>query len=58
MSVAHLDLLDAHVEEVAPRGISRRLVTVLGGIGMLALAAVPGAFAVLVLMRPDLFLSY
>jgi hypothetical protein len=54
MSVAHIDL-DAH--DFAPRRIGRRLAAVLGGIGLIALAAVPGAFAVLLLMRPDLFLE-
>jgi hypothetical protein len=55
MAVAHVDLLDSTLEE-APR--AGRLASVLVGIGMLALAAVPGAFAVVLLMRPDLFLSY
>jgi hypothetical protein len=58
MSVAHIDLLDAPTEEAASRPAARRLALLLGGVGMFALAAVPGAFAVLLLMRPDLFLSY
>jgi hypothetical protein len=55
MAVAHLDLLDVH--DAAPRRIGRRLAVVLGGILAIALAAIPGAFAVVLLLRPDLFLS-
>lgn len=58
MSVAHIDLLDAPLEDAAPRAATRLIARLLGGVGMLALAAVPGAFAVILLMRPDLFLSY
>jgi len=58
MSVAHLDLLQPTREEAEPLRAAWRLAAVLGGIGMLALAAVPSAFAVLLFIRPDLFLSY
>jgi hypothetical protein len=58
MSVAHIDLLSSPVEAVASRRLAWRLATVIGGICMLALAAVPSAFAVMLFMRPDLFLSY
>jgi hypothetical protein len=57
MSVAHVELLDTPVEEAAPRRDTWRLAAVVGGVGMLGLAAVPGVFAVLLLIRPDLFLS-
>lgn len=58
MSVAHIDLLDRPLDDAAPRRLAWQLAAVLGGVGMLALAAVPSVFAVLLLMRPDLFLSY
>ena len=59
MSVAHIDLLHPTLEEdAAPRRAAWRLAAVLGGIGMLALSAVPSAFAVLLYIRPDMFLSY
>jgi len=58
MSVAHIDLLSSPVEDVSSRRLAWRLATVVGGVGMLALAAVPSVFAVLLFMRPDLFLSH
>jgi hypothetical protein len=58
MSVAHIDLLQPTLEDAEPRRLARRLAVVLGGIGMLALAAVPSVLAVLLFIRPDLFLSY
>lgn len=58
MSVAHIDLLEPTLERTEPLRSAWRVAAVLGGIGMLALAAVPGAVAVLLFIRPDLFLSY
>jgi hypothetical protein len=58
MSVAHIDLLEPTQERTEPLRATWRLAAVLGGIGMLALAAVPSAFAVLLFIRPDLFLAY
>jgi len=58
MSVAHVDLLHPTPEDAAaPVRAAWSLATVIGGIGMLALAAVPSALAVLLFIRPDLFLS-
>ena len=58
MSVAHIDLLEPTLERAEPLRAAWRFAAVIGGIGMLALAAVPSAFAVLLFIRPDLFLSY
>ena len=58
MSVAHVDLLRLGGEDAAPTHLAWRLAAVLGGIGMLAFAAVPSTLAVLLLIRPDLFLAY
>ncbi|MGH7287180.1 MAG: hypothetical protein ACREI8_04080 [Myxococcota bacterium] len=58
MFVAHVDLANPSIEEVAPRRALRRLATLLGRLGMFALAAVPGGFALLLLMRPDLVLPH
>jgi hypothetical protein len=58
MSAAPIDLLDVPMEGAAARPAARRVAALLGGAAVLALAGVPGAFAVLLLMRPDLFLSY
>jgi hypothetical protein len=54
MALAHIHALDAR-DVAAPR-IVRRLPAVLGGVAAIALAAIPGAFAVLILVRPELFL--
>jgi hypothetical protein len=53
MSVAHIDLLDVH--EGALRRIGRRCALCLGGMLAIALAAIPGAFAALLLMQPQHF---
>lgn len=55
MAVAHIDLLDAYAG--GPRRIGRRLAVFLGAILAIALAAIPGGFAALLLMRPDLHFS-
>lgn len=59
MSVAHIDLLDSTLEAAEPQqaAVAWRLASLIGGIGMLALAAVPSVVAVLLFMRPDLFFS-
>jgi hypothetical protein len=57
MSVAHIDLLHPTLEDAAPRNLAWRFASVIGGIGMLALAAVPSVVAVLLFIRPDLFFS-
>jgi hypothetical protein len=56
VSVAHIDLETPSVEPLAPSRALWRLAGVLSGLGMLALAAVPAAVAVLLLTRPDLLL--
>lgn len=57
MSVAHVDLLEHTLEEAAPRRTAARWGLLVGGAAMMALAAVPGVFAVFLVMRPDLFFS-
>jgi hypothetical protein len=55
MSVAHIDLL-AEPLDSAPRRIALRLGSLIGWAGAGLLAAVPAAAALLLLLRPDLFL--
>lgn len=54
MSVAHVDSV---LEESATPGIGSRLALLIGGVTVLALAAVPAVFVVLLVTRPDLLLS-
>ena len=57
MAVAHVDLTVSEPEDVASRRARPSLPLVLGCALGLALAAVPAAFSVLLLTRPDLFLA-
>lgn len=58
MSGERIGLENSFVEPLARSRVLGRIASLLGTVGLFALAAVPGISALLLLMRPDLFLPF